>query len=151
MYAAALLYSLYCIIVGNFDTSTWELPFTLWVPFDTTTVHGWYLLWFIQFSMGMSYSSSQTTITSYFVCCSYYIGAICGHFNSLMNQVNKEVESNLMEKNTIAHKKRCFEIKILLAKAIETHKKANEWVFWKKKPVEICLFEFWMFLVFLIR
>lgn len=129
MYIAALFFSFYCIIVGNFDTSKWILPFTLWVPFDTTQVHGWYLLWFIQFSMGMSYSSTQTTITSYFVSCAYYIGAICDHFNVLMEKVNYEVEKNQMENdNPAAFDKRSRKIERLLGKAVEIHCRAHEWV-----------------------
>lgn len=126
MYIAALFYSFYCMIVSNFDTSTWILPFTVWVPFDTTIVIGWYLLWFIQFSMGVAYSASQTTITSYFVCCSYYIGAICDHFNLLMDKVRVEVEENKSEKNPVAYQQRYRRIEEFLSKAVEVHCNAYE-------------------------
>ncbi|XP_031617477.1 odorant receptor 4-like [Contarinia nasturtii] len=126
MYAASLLFSFYCMIVNNFDTSTWILPFTLWVPFNTEHLLGWYLLLFIQFSMGMAYSMSQVTITAYFVCCCNYIGAICEHFNLLMNSVRADVEFNLNEKNPHLHQNRCREIERKLATAVSIHEKAYD-------------------------
>lgn len=50
MYVAGFFYSIYCMSFGNFDTSTWILPFRLLFPFNTETLHRWYLLWFIHFS-----------------------------------------------------------------------------------------------------
>lgn len=128
MYVASLFFSIYCMIVGNFDTSTWILPFTLWVPFDTTNLPGWYLLLFIQFSMGMSYSMSQVLITAYFVCCCYYIGAICAHFVFVMKTLRADVEKNQNEKDSVAYQERVREIERKLARAVEIHCQAYEWV-----------------------
>lgn len=128
MYGASLLFSFYCIIVKNYDTSTWILPFTLWVPFNTERLLWWYLLLFIQFSMGMAYSMSQVTITAYFVCCCNYITAICEHFNFLMKSIRADVEFNLIESNLFLYQKRCREIEGKLASAVDVHKKSYEWV-----------------------
>lgn len=126
MYLAAMIFSIYSMIVGNFDTSTWILPFKCWVPFNTESVYGYYLHWFIQFSMGMAYSSSQVTITAYFVCCCYYIVAICDHYKFVMQTIKTETDKNLDEKNPLLYQKRNCEIKKKLLEAIDIHVKAYE-------------------------
>lgn len=126
MYAAAMIFSIYCIIEGNFDISTWVLPFKCWAPFNTETVFGYYVMWMIQFSMGLAYSSSQVTITAYFVCCCYYIVAICDHFKFLIKSFNVEVETNLEEKNPLVYQKKNREIQEKITEAIDVNVKAYE-------------------------
>ncbi|XP_055295179.1 uncharacterized protein LOC129564952 [Sitodiplosis mosellana] len=126
MFVAALFFSIYCMIVGNFDTSTWILPFECWVPFSTETPYGYYLKWFIQFSMGIAYSSSQVTITAYFVCCCHYIVSICDHYKFVMKLIGLETEKNQEEKSPLIHQKRNYEIRRKLAEAINIHMKSYE-------------------------
>lgn len=93
-----LFQSIYCIWTGNLDTSTWELPFNVVVPFNTQHLFGWYLKWFINLAMTISYALIVTAIISYFVCCCLYIHAICKHFNLLNNfieQNDKSIHKNL--------------------------------------------------------
>lgn len=90
----APLFSIYCILTGNSDASTWALPFDLSVPFDTNTILGWYLTWFFQFNISLCYVSCIITITTYFVCCCIYIGAICDHYEFLYKSVFVNVKQS---------------------------------------------------------
>lgn len=83
---AALLYSFYSISIGDFDTSKWILPFKFAVPFDTTVIWKWYILWFINLNIGMMYATSVTLIPSYFISFCLYICGICDHFNLLIQR-----------------------------------------------------------------
>lgn len=90
---ASLFFSIYCIYIGNLDTSTWVLAFNICLPFNTLNLFGWYLKWIINLAMSISYALSLTSITSYFVCCCIYIHAICKHFNLLNNLIGRNDES----------------------------------------------------------
>lgn len=99
VFVAAFLYSMYCIYRGNFDTSIWPLPFNYAVPFDETTVWGWYLMWFIQTNSAISYVSGVLSTTSYFMACCLYIDAICNHFELLVYSIDKATQQYLTEMN----------------------------------------------------
>lgn len=121
MFVAAFIYSIYCIWSGNHDTSTWVLPYTISVPFDTKPIHGWYMLWVIETNIGVTYALSMITISSFFVCCCFYIAGICEHFDFLMVSLNEITESIRNEKNPIKIKKQHLEMKRKLAQAINIH------------------------------
>lgn len=89
MFCIAFILSIYNVFIGNLDTSTWALPFSLTVPFDIERISGWYILCFIQFIMGISYSSCISTMTSYFISGCFYIGAICDHFDTLIDSIKE--------------------------------------------------------------
>lgn len=86
-----LIYALVCIVFGKYDTSSWYLSFYVVVPFDQTRVLGWLLTWLFQFLIAFSYSTSMTSITSYFASCSFYIYAMCDHSNVLIKAVEADV------------------------------------------------------------
>lgn len=114
---ACLFYSIYCITVGNLDTSTWVIAFNIVVPFDTQSLFGWYLQWLIQLSMSISYVLSVVSVTSYFVCCCFYIQTICDHFDMLVKSIEQkdgEIGERTQEKKII--------------EAIEIHVKVFEYV-----------------------
>lgn len=125
-FGAALFYSFYLIYFGNVDT--WLLPFTMVVPFNTTTFGGWYAFWFIQFSISLSYISCMVAISSYFVSCCFYIEAICDHFGSIVNSIHQNVEQNKIEKD----KKKIFanqtRIKQQIRDAVDLHVNIFRWV-----------------------
>lgn len=117
MFVAAFIYSLFCLSTGNRDTSTWILPYTISVPFDTKTIHGWYMLWVIQTNIGVTYASIMISISSFFVCCCCYIAGMCEHFDCLTNSLNEDVAFIRNEKNPakiqsryIVMKKKCAEL-----------------------------------------
>lgn len=92
LFLAALLFAAFNMWMGNFDTSTWLLPYSLIVPFDTTTLHGWLLLWLCNCYIGFVYSLSTTCAITYFVSCCFYIIAMCKHFDYLMKMFDMDVE-----------------------------------------------------------
>lgn len=95
MFLGALIYSFYCLHVGNRDTSTWILPYKISLPFVDdiywNSIHGWYLLWFIQANLALSYSLIMVLISAYFVCCCFYIEALCKHFTHLIHSLNVDM------------------------------------------------------------
>lgn len=93
-FAAALLYAFYNISTGNMDTSTWFLPFSMDVPFSTESFVGWLILWFIQFNMSLAYITCMVTITTYFICCCFYIETICDHFDSMIQRKEDKLQYN---------------------------------------------------------
>lgn len=120
------LFSLYNIFTGNLDVSTWALPMDLSVPFDTNTLWGWYLMWFFQFNISICYVSCTITITTYFVCCCIYIGAICEHFRFMYDFAMENVEQNRNEKNPQEYERRRFLINEQMGKAANIHAKIFE-------------------------
>lgn len=90
----SLCSSVFMVFTGNFDTSKLILPFTFAVPFDTETMWGWYLLWFIQLNVGVSYGKTMISITSYFICCCFYIETICDHFNLVIESIEQPIDGS---------------------------------------------------------
>lgn len=119
---AAIVVSILSMLVGDFDTSQWMLPWS--VPFDTQnlTVLQWYLLWFTQFSFGLAYSSSTLTVTSYFVCGCFYIGGLCAHFEYLLNSTSEDLHVD----DSGWSSERIERIRSKLCKAIGVHEKIYE-------------------------
>ncbi|XP_055305885.1 odorant receptor 22c-like [Sitodiplosis mosellana] len=120
-FGAALLYSFYLIRFGNFDTSTWFLPFTMVVPFDTSSVEGWYWFWFIQFSASLSYIMCMVSVSSYFMCCCFYIEAICDRFGVIINSIRKSVKQNQIEKDKPKFLENRSKIRDQIHDAIDLH------------------------------
>lgn len=125
-FVITLIFSIYCLISGSFDASKLVLPFNLILPFDTTTVTGWYFLWFIEFNIGFSYVLSMVGVTSYFVCCCYYICTICDHFFSLLQSLEADVKWNQIEKVLQIRSENIRRIKEKFLHAIEINIKAFE-------------------------
>lgn len=128
IFAAALFYSFYCMFIGNFDTSTWILPYTVSVPFSTKEIWKWYILWFLQTNMGFTYSLSTVISSAHFVCSCFYIGAICNHFNLLIEYIQKDVLLYEEEKNRVKCQYLRKNITKTLTQAVKLHVKAFEYV-----------------------
>lgn len=121
-------YSLYCIWRGNYDTSAWTLPLDITVPFDTSTLSGWYAHWIVQVNTDLAYAMSFILITSYFVCCCLYIGAICDHFDFLCDSIVEDIDSNRIEADLKKYQKRLQQIKVKIGRMIKVHMKMTEYV-----------------------
>lgn len=93
MFMVNLIAPILCILGGDCDPTQWNLSFNLAMPFDQTVAWGWILRWFVDFSMGFSYSTALITITAYFVCCCFYIESLCNHFDLLIKSVDRSVVS----------------------------------------------------------
>lgn len=121
MFLAAALYAIYCISIGNLDTSTWILPYKMCVPFDTRSPLGWFAMWFVQTQTGISYSAVLVTISTYFVCCCFYIVGLCEHFDYLIHSLEENDESNGQAENAIPKEQRIRFMKETLSKAVNIH------------------------------
>lgn len=126
VFLAAGFFPIYCMYVGNFDTSTWPLPFNMAVPFDTSSIIGWYLLWFIQTNTAFSYCLGTIAPTAYFMNCCLYIITLCDHFNCIINSINEHVEGYHQIKNKLKTKKINLQIKEKLGRAVKHHEEILE-------------------------
>lgn len=88
----ALAISIYCIHIGNLDTSTYFLPLRVAQPFDIDTLPKWYFFYVLQLTFGITYILSVVVATSYFVCCCFYLEALCDHFDYLIEMVDAELQ-----------------------------------------------------------
>lgn len=98
-FTIVLIYALVRIAFGNYDTSSWHLPFFMLFPFDQNHVWGWLMTWFMQAGLAFCYAASMTSITSYFVSCCCYLIAMLDHFNLLIHSLINNVKSMQMEEN----------------------------------------------------
>lgn len=65
---------------ANFDTTTWIVAYHMAVPFDTTTVLGWYLRLAFQWILAMFYVFTKTPASTFYLSSCLYIEAMCRHF-----------------------------------------------------------------------
>lgn len=57
---------------GNYDTSTWFSPMKISVPFDTSTVFGWYMRFLISMWISICQNMYVSSSIPFFAnCCSY--------------------------------------------------------------------------------
>lgn len=95
-----LFNSFYQLWRGNRDTSTWEAAFNIAVPFDTSTLFGWYMFYVVQGFLAYSYSLNQPIIITFFMSCCLYTEALCKHFavafrrTDCRNQATNTAENN---------------------------------------------------------
>lgn len=122
------IHALYCIAIGNYDTSSWSLPISMISPCDPTRLFGWFISWATQFGIAVAYSLSMISITAYFVSCCFYIITMCDHFNLIMNDVKADVKCNQMEKNPREITKNRLKITKQLSHAIKLHTNIFEYV-----------------------
>lgn len=126
MFIFSLCHSIYCLSVGNYDTSTWQLAFKLAVPFSTEKVWKWYILYILQQSFGTAYALSLVPIPIYFFCCCFYIGAICDHFDFLINSIKRKAKELHEEENPFIRPKITNDIRKLFAETVVIHNKILE-------------------------
>lgn len=94
MVLPAIFYSIYCILIGNLDTSTWYILYDMKIPIDTTTIIGWYVKLFIfQAPFSVTYGFVFVGIVSHFLSCCYYILAGCEHIYLLIDNLNYKIKT----------------------------------------------------------
>lgn len=118
---AKFAYSIYFMFMGSFDPSTLPLPYYMVVPFDDTTIWGWYLLWFIQCVMSFNYSMGVISTTSYFLCCCIYIDTMQKHIALLFATLKDNVDQIKNLKRQTAYRKLRQDIQGYLHQAIDLH------------------------------
>lgn len=88
----ALAHAVYCICTGDSNTSAWDLPFNVIVPFETQSVRGWLLKWLFEVGTGFVYILCIIIPTSYFFSFCLYIVAICSHFDLLTDEIRMDID-----------------------------------------------------------
>lgn len=127
IYATTFVYSIFCICIGNVDTSTWSLPIPVALPHSTFLE--WYSALFFETNIGFTYSFMMVTTTSFFVCGCLYIGAICDHCNLLIESIHEDNNRIINEwKNATETRKQHQRVNEKFIKAIKIHVRAHEWV-----------------------
>ena len=120
-FTTALFRAIFDICNGKTDTSAWKLPTNITLPFDTQSVYGWLLNWFLQINVGIAYSLSIILISTHFACFCFYIVATCKNFDLLIDSLHIDIEQIQQEKNTQKHPKMWQNAKEKLQQAIEMH------------------------------
>lgn len=120
-FVAGLLFPFYNICVGNLDTSSWKLTYNIIVPFSRATVFGWLMTWFVEFNMAFTYALSVVSGTSYFVCCCFYLEAICKHFDLNMRLVDEKAKVKTVGETSAKKLDRARQIKDLLNESVKLH------------------------------
>ncbi|XP_031637695.1 uncharacterized protein LOC116350104, partial [Contarinia nasturtii] len=126
IFVGTLIYSIVCIANGNRDTSTWKLLYFFSLPIDRDTIHRWYIFWYVDTSIGVTYSLILITISTYFVCCCFYLGGICDHFDFLTYSLNEEVKQLNKEKNVAKYQQKYGKMKDNVAQTVNIHIKLYE-------------------------
>lgn len=103
LYLLSLIHSWVSMWNGNYETSTWFVPYKLVVPFDTSSIFGWYMLWLIQIYAGYTYVLSISAVISYFVSCCFYIEACCEHLFLVLKALNTDLLNDVNGKNRLHH------------------------------------------------
>lgn len=132
LFVLSASYSIFNMWMGNFETSTWLLPYAFTVPFDTSTVYGWYMFWFLQLYAALAYSLSITCATTFFGGCCFYIIAICEHFQFYIKKIDAGVEIMDSKANELGQKNRgkmhssVLKLKLKMNKMVQTQSKIYE-------------------------
>lgn len=88
VFITSLTYAIYCFVTEK----PFQMSYYLELFIDTDKPWGFGLLCFFQFTTTLTYALTVVSITAYFVCCCFYIGAICDHFKFLIHSIEKDVE-----------------------------------------------------------
>lgn len=127
IYILSIANVVYNVYIGNYDTSTWFIPFQCREqPFDIQSVSAWFFLLFIEFSIALTYALGVSVPIFYFIFCCLYIFAMCDHFALIMNFIQIDVQANINEKNQRKYQIRYAKCKKNFAKLVDVHNKIFE-------------------------
>lgn len=106
----SIIHSIVCMRCGNFDTSTWFIAMKFVVPFDTTTVPGWYMALLVEIYFCCVYTIVITALITYLTVSSrLYIDALCEHFKLIFRKVDSKMKSSQKRSINRKHEMRsCF-------------------------------------------
>lgn len=106
----------------SIDTSAWNLPFLVVMPFDMETISGWLMTWLYQLNISIAYGIYMIIPTTHFVCSCYWIIGICQYFARLIETIKFDTQKHMAEQQS----KRWQNAKEKFQRAIEMHVKIYE-------------------------
>lgn len=122
-----MIFAIFGIQSGQTDMSAYILPFKIVLPFNTLSVWGWCLEWFIQLNVGLSYALCMIIATNYFIYYCYHIVAICIHFQLLADSIRDDIERIRSDCGRQQHRKVAWQnIGTKLTRCVAIHVKSIE-------------------------
>lgn len=81
----------------HYDTTKWFLPYYYYniLPFDETTVPGWYFEFFLQMYGGYAYVFIMAATCTFFGSCSYYIQACHSQIRYMFKLLDKMAQNRV--------------------------------------------------------
>lgn len=120
-FTPVLIFVLWDMVQNDFDGNKLNLPFNAIGPFNMDSKLGWLLTYFYQLSECASYTIGMVILSSYFMCCSYYIIAMCNHFHLLIESarfLSQEIQAEKIARN---RQRMWLNVKAKLQRVIEMH------------------------------
>lgn len=119
---ACILYACFSMNNGNWDPTTYFLPYKMLIPFvDYNSIGGYFAQVFIQIYAGTVHAVTMITVISYFVCHCLFIDACCQEFRWRFDNFNELTTSE-------GCGKKFMEIRDCLRRAVALHIKIMEYV-----------------------
>lgn len=88
----SIIHAIVCMRQGNFDSKTWLLIVRIDFPFEISNqLAKWCLLFLISVYAILVNMNVATMIFTYFICCTFYVEAICKDFRLQLRSVDKKV------------------------------------------------------------
>lgn len=124
IFVMILMNSFKCIWDGNFDTTTWTTLYNIVVPFDTTTIVGWYFFYIVQCYLACTYCYNQPTVITFFMGCCLYVETLCKHFKCLIHKSQIDFKNEVPTINNSSKKRKIeSQVKRNLIQAVQLHMK----------------------------
>lgn len=103
-----LAFPTFYMLRGNFDTTTWFIPFKIYILLDISTFFGWYMYNIVVTVTAAAYVFILAVILFYLVGCCMYIQTCCQHFQIIFDDADGTIKAK--DKIKTAHS---FHIKIM--------------------------------------
>lgn len=87
----SFFFSLYSMWHGNYNTDTWVLSVKFFVPFDTSTVFGWYMELLLEASFGCACVVTLSVVLTWLVSCCIYVNALCDHSAAIFKKIDAKI------------------------------------------------------------
>lgn len=87
----SIIDSIICIKAGNLNTNTWFFALKFSVPFNTSTVFGWYMLLTLETVVACVYVTLTTVVVTYLSSCCLYIKAMHDHFKGNFQKIDNRI------------------------------------------------------------
>lgn len=108
--------------VGNMDSTTYYVPFNLFIPFvSDQTITGFVVILLSAMFGAYCYGLAMTATIMNFVCCCFYTDACCRQFKQILDEVN-----GMLSTGHNRNVRKSIEIKKHLITAVTLHIKILE-------------------------